>query len=844
MRTRWEEPTPASYWDISGEYVDDRLVVLLLTTTATLILGVGVWLKNPSQRVNQCFAGFSVAVAGWTLSNGLVAAYAATPWGIIWARTAFVSASLIPLFFLLFARIFPVQTPSSKVATVSFLVCGSTAALISATPLIARSTSDSNGILTVHYGHLHPFFGAYFVICLVYSMLVLYGKLRMLKGVERLQIRYVLVGLSLPILAGTITNLLIPLLFHSSKFSPYGPLFTIPMVGTIAHAIIRHRLMRIHIVIRRSVAYLVTICAAAAVFTTVLWLTSGLLLERRRESPLLLEVSLVLLIAVAFQPFQRAAQGWVDRYLFRDPYDYQKTIREISRNMAGILKLRPLLEYACDTISKTVRPEFVSVYLYESQNPSYRRFVQTSKLGVEHDRTPDYLAANSPLVTVLASEKRAIVLDVWKGRASSREKQQALTALVQSRVELAFPITEEERLVGFFLLGPRLSGGPYFTTDIHLPTTLISQATSAIKNSQLYSPVVLANEYVENILRTIDSAVVTVDADGAITLFNSAATQMIGLDGAPAATSLNDLPQPIAQLLRATLKDSEPRAQVETAIQAHSGDVLPVICSTSPLRDNAGTVLGAVAVLSDLTRLKTLEGEKQQAERLASIGALASGIAHEISNPLVAIKTFAELLPERFSEDDFRNDFASVVTREIERIDGLVSRLRTFARPATKPFTDLDLRRPLEETLALLRGQLERSQISVKLALPARLPSVRGDASQLEQLFLNVVVNALEAMQPRGQLTIRALVGINDGKETIVVEISDTGCGIPEDLLGKIFDPFLTTKQRGSGIGLSICRGIADAHRATMSARNNPDGRGATILIEFPVSDEVVSIVG
>jgi signal transduction histidine kinase len=319
---------------------------------------------------------------------------------------------------------------------------------------------------------------------------------------------------------------------------------------------------------------------------------------------------------------------------------------------------------------------------------------------------------------------------------------------------------------------------------------------------------------------------------------------MIGLDRASTVTSLHDLPQPIAQLLQATLKDSEPRSQVETAIQAKSGDVLPVICSTSPLRDNAGTVLGAVAVLSDLTRLKTLEGEKQQAERLASIGALASGIAHEISNPLVAIKTFAELLPERFSEDDFRNDFASVVTREIERIDGLVSRLRAFARPTTRPFTDLDLRRPLEETLALLRGQLERSQIGVKLVLPARLPLVRGDASQLEQLFLNVIVNALEAMPPRGQLAIRARSRHNDGKETVLVEISDTGCGIPDGLLEKIFDPFLTTKQRGSGIGLSICRSIADAHRATMSAHNNADGRGATILIEFPVSDEIVAIVG
>ena len=823
----------------------DRLVVLLLTTAATLILGVGVWLKNPSHRVNQCFAAFSVAVAGWTLSNGLVVAYAATPWGIVWARTAFVSAALIPLSFFLFARIFPVQTSSFRLATIFFLVCGTTAALLSLTPLIARSTSNTNGILTVHYGYLHSFFGAYFVLCLVCGMLVLYRKLPLLKGVERLQIRYVLVGLSLPIIAGTVTNLLIPLLLHSSQFSPYGPLFSIPMVGTIAHAIIRHRLMRIHVVIRRSAAYLVAICAAAAVFTTVLWLSSGLLLESRRESPLLLEVSLVLLIAVAFQPFQRAAKKWVDRYLFRDPYDYQKTIREISRNMAGILNLRPLLEYACDAMNKTVRPEFVAVYFYDAQNAAYTRLVHTSKLGAaDLDRAPDSLAASSPLVTLLLSEKRTIVRDGWKLRASSIRTQQALMILTQLRVDLAFPIIEDQQLVGFFLLGPRLSGDPYFPTDIDLLTTLMSQATIAIKNSQLYSQVVLANEYVQNILRTIDSAVVTVDAEGTITLFNSAATQMFGLDGAPAATSLNDLPQPIAQLLRATLKDSEPRAQVETAIQAHSGDVLPVICSTSPLRDNAGTVLGAVAVLSDLTRLKTLEGEKQQAERLASIGALASGIAHEISNPLVAIKTFAELLPERFSEDDFRNDFASVVTREIERIDGLVSRLRTFARPATKPFTDLDLRRPLEETLALLRGQLERSQISVKLVLPARLPLVRGDASQLEQLFLNVIVNALEAMPPRGQLTVRARIRRNDGRETVLVEISDTGCGIPDGLLEKIFDPFLTTKQRGSGIGLSICRAIADAHHAAMSANNNADGRGATIAIEFPVSDEVVAIIG
>src|SRR5438876_2796439 len=267
-------------------------------------------------------------------------------------------------------------------------------------------------------------------------------------------------------------------------------------------------------VVKTAAAAQIAICAAAAVFTTVLWLSSGLLLESRRESPLLLEVSLVLLIAVAFQPFQRAAKKWVDRYLFRDPYDYQKTIREISRNMAGILKLKPLLEYACDAMNKTVRPEFVAVYFYDAQNAAYTRLVHTSKLGADLDRAPDSLAASSPLVTLLLSEKRTIVRDGWQLRASSIRTQQALMILTQLRVDLAFPIIEDQQLVGFFLLRPRLSADSYFPPDIDLLTTLMSQATIAIKNSQLYSQVVLANEYVQNILRTIDSAVVTVDAEG------------------------------------------------------------------------------------------------------------------------------------------------------------------------------------------------------------------------------------------------------------------------------------------------------------------------------------------
>ncbi len=264
-----------------------------------------------------------------------------------------------------------------------------------------------------------------------------------------------------------------------------------------------------------------------------------------------------------------------------------------------------------------------------------------------------------------------------------------------------------------------------------------------------------------------------------------------------------------------------------------SGHPVPIISSSSTLRDRSGALLGAVAVFSDLSRVKELEREKRRAERLASIGALASGIAHEIKNPLVAIKTFAELLPERFTDEDFHGDFSKVVVREIDRIDALVGRLRGLT-PTAPRMVPLDVVRSIQETLVLLRAQLEQAKITVTTSYQRTLPLVAGDADQLKQLFLNVLVNAIEAMNLGGQLKIRVADHKTLSSRVVIAEIEDTGGGIPSHLLTKIFDPFVTTKERGSGLGLSICRGIADAHRATIYATNSGTGHGAVMVIEFP----------
>jgi signal transduction histidine kinase len=260
------------------------------------------------------------------------------------------------------------------------------------------------------------------------------------------------------------------------------------------------------------------------------------------------------------------------------------------------------------------------------------------------------------------------------------------------------------------------------------------------------------------------------------------------------------------------------------------------VCSTSALRDDKGHILGALVVFSDLSKIKELENEKRRAERLASFGALVSGIAHEIKNPLVAIKTFAELLPERFSDTDFRADFSKVVRIEIDRIDGLVARLRGLAAPTPDTLAPIDLREPISDTLSLLRAQLEHTQTTVDRDLGSSQTLVAIDPSQAKQLFLNLFLNALEAMTPGGRLAVRILRSHRQGQPWIQVLITDTGPGIPDLIRGKIFEPFFSTKARGSGLGLAICRSITDAHRGTIRAESASRGAGTTIIVEFPAA--------
>lgn len=822
-----------------------RAVGLVLLCAINISLALLVIQRNRHSPINRLFCLSVFAIVGWIATISLSLNSTDTSQTLLLGRFAFAFASVIPFGLLSMFQAFETSSsklgrPSAKIA--AFFCCALVAASLG--PWVIHDAVMGNDKPKFIYGPLHPFFAAYFVICFGFALYTLAIQIKLASGVTKLQLRYLLLGVLIAGSGAITTNLLVPLIWKTSRYSVLGPYFSLILVSFSAHAIIRHHLMDIKLAIRKGVVYGCSIAATASIFMLLALLLTSAAGSGYETIPLTAAIAIAVVVAIVFQPIKRWLQTSLNRYVYRETYDYQRTIREVSTQMSTILDLQSLLTYLGDIIDQTLKVETIAVYLQEHlQQTLTLRMLKRATTITRHEPSQQSLSATSPLIAFLEHDKRPLLREDAR-RYSDSSLSGAAQQLAALGGDIALPFTQDHTISGLLIIGPKLSGDPYFVDDIDLLSTLASQAAIAIKNAGLYQEVVLVNEYVEHILATMESAVIAVAANGNITLFNSAAERMTGLQAQKVkGTPVHCLPLSIAIPLEATTVDSKPRTHIETTIYRSADQIIPAICSTSPVRDRLGTSLGAVAVFSDLTRIKQLEGENQRAERLASIGAIASGLAHEIKNPLVAIRTFAELLPDRFSDEDFRNDFAQIVIREIDRIDDLVARLRGLATKPAEHLTVLDVRTPLYETLALLRGQLEQAQINTRISVVEDPPLVVGDHGLLKQLFLNLFMNAIESIGSNGELSIGVAGSNSDSRRTVVVEIKDTGPGIPEELLGRIFDPFITTKKRGSGLGLSICRGIADAHRAVIRAQNSDSQRGAKITIEFPAAERMLSTI-
>lgn len=811
------------------------IVGLFVVALIELALAIAVWRRNPRRAVNRWFAAFAAALATWSL---LVATRRSLPdpglvLGVV--RVLWATAALIPVTFLQFAVAFPRPEPRRPPLTQVATVVGLFISGLAFSPwIVADVRPEGPDYFQPVYGRLFPLLGLFIVGGAAWGLALLWRKLRHATGFARAQLHYVFLGAGLTALGATTLGIVVPLLTGSSRLGVFNPYFALIWLGFTAHSIVRHRLMDVRVVVSRTAAYVGGWILTAGALVGASVFVDTLV---PRANPTLTPPGAVLLGLTASAVFLAVAprlRRLADRYLYRPAYDARALIREGSRAMGTFADPARVASAMAALVDRSLHVESVAIL---GRTRDGATFVPLATRHVDPafvwPREP--LLETGPLVRELAEEGGALVADHLLARAGTADGAEVVLGRLRAwSAEVAVPV-RDGRLMAIILVGPKLSGDSFFGDDLDLLETLASELAIGLKNAQLYHEIVSIKEYNERILRHMDSGVIAARKDGVVTTFNPAAERILGVDSAQV------LNQPIDRLdpaIRAVIRQSlvvHAESEAEVTVSHAEGRVLPLVVHTSALHDHKGEVTGAIAVLNDHSRLKALEEDKRRADRLSALGAMASGIAHEIRNPLVAIKTFAELLPERAEDQEFRSTFAKVATKEIQRIEQLLGRLRALAVPTSFPLRPLDLHVPLAETLDLLRGEADRRRVRFVVEVEPDLPPVLGEPDQLKQLFLNLFLNGLEAMTAGGTLTVTVRADRERGdRGLITVRVTDTGPGIPREDLARVFEPFYTTKASGTGLGLAISRSIADAHRAALWAEAGPAGIGTTFVVQFP----------
>lgn len=339
----------------------------------------------------------------------------------------------------------------------------------------------------------------------------------------------------------------------------------------------------------------------------------------------------------------------------------------------------------------------------------------------------------------------------------------------------------------------------------------------------------------ETILQSIIDCVITVDNNGCITMLNPAAEKITGytlneVKGKPYRTIIDDKNH--ESLLLDTLYHGNDHMGVEIDFPV-SGKVLRISSSSSHLINHSGEIIGAVTVFKDLTEQQEIQKVMQQTERLVAIGELMAGVAHEIRNPLTAVRGFVQYLQKKEITEEKRNEYIAIILKEVDSINKVIQQLLDLSSPSKQHFTNTSLNQLIKDTMILLESSKTASNIDFKLELEENLPLISLDSNLIKQVLFNIVINALQSIKDKGVIIIKTKqIPYLNMQE---IEVRDTGIGISKEVLPHLFTPFYTTKPTGTGLGLAIVQKIITAHNGTIEINNHPEG-GVTVTIHLPMN--------
>ncbi|MFA5879903.1 MAG: ATP-binding protein [Candidatus Margulisiibacteriota bacterium] len=367
----------------------------------------------------------------------------------------------------------------------------------------------------------------------------------------------------------------------------------------------------------------------------------------------------------------------------------------------------------------------------------------------------------------------------------------------------------------------------------HILNTIVNEVGAAWQNAALYHEILESKNFSEEILQNMTTGVITVDKDLNIMMFNNQAEKILGLKIKEVKhkpiNSLCSISDRFSLFERSWLQKKS--FQYETCIKIADKEI-PVAISTDILRDLEKNEIGVIGVIADLSAIKILQKQVEQANRLSSLGTMAASIAHEIKNPLVAIKAFSELLEKMWQDANFRQKYSEIVHPQIDRINNLCQALLKLGKPQKIELIELELKKVFLEVLTLLEGERKFYRAEFITNISDNLFLI-GDYSQITQVLLNLLINALQALPKNqgGVIEIKAALQKDIGY--VLLSIKDSGIGIPKQRLNNIFDPFYTTKAEGTGLGLSIVYKIIEEHHGKIFVESELNN-GTVFYIYLP----------
>jgi len=633
---------------------------------------------------------------------------------------------------------------------------------------------------------------------------------------------------------------------------------------SLAYAIVRYRLMDVDILFRRGYAYtLATVCVLAAFYGIIISL--GTLVQKNFQDLDNTELVVVMLAAAfLFQPLRNWIQERLDRYFYRDKYDYRLTLVQFARELSAETDLDAVLHSVADRLAKTLSISHSAFFLSDdAEEAGQPRFHLHMGVGLR-DRNARPITPRDPLdlsflnwqrdQPYLFFERTRHRLDAISGTWPASVRR----AIEDLDLTYYIPCVAHGTTVAYVGVSRTADGDFLSSVDLELLVTLSGYVAIAIENGRLYASLARKadeyerlKEFSENIVESINVGILAAGLDDRVESWNTQIERLTGIAREKAVG------QPLASLFPEDLAEQFEMVRADTGIHHIYKYVLRPAARTmavngyangngngalreatlniaiAPLVSKNQEHIGRLIIFDDVTDRAELEKRLVQADKLSSIGLLAAGVAHEVNTPLAVISNYAQMLAKQVAEDDQKSRMLEKIAKSTFRASEIVNGLLNFSRTSSTEFGEVNLNRVIQETVSLVEHQMKKAGVEVRTSLEATLAPIQGNAGKLQQVFLNLFLNARDAMECGGVLEIQT--SPSDGGA--LVDVSDTGHGIAPEYLDRIYDPFFTTKsaRKGTGLGLSVTYGIIQEHAGSIEVFNRPGG-GTRFRIELPWS--------